>query len=140
MKWLLSLFTGGLGGYAIVAVIVACIASAGSVFVVQNIYEKKLAQSESSAASFRASVAERDASSVTASLTQLQSFIAGMHSAELNFASLQSTVTTQFSAIRKGMQNAPPVPSDCVLDPIRLRAITDATAAANSIASTATAK
>jgi type II secretory pathway pseudopilin PulG len=138
IKFITSFFTGGFGGYLIVAGIVGILASGGSYFIVKNIYDAKLAQSESAAASFRASVAERDSASVTASLTQLQGFIAGMHSAELNFGALQSQLNGKFAAIEKDMKNAPPVPIDCVIDPVRLRALRNATAAANANASTAT--
>lgn len=131
MKWLLSLFTGGFGGYAVIAVVVACFASASSIFIVKNIYDAKLAKSESAFASFRASVAERDISASDASLAKLQSFIKGMQDAEINFTAFQTQLNGQFAAIEKDMKNAPPIPSDCILDPVRLRAIHSATAAAN---------
>lgn len=70
---------------------------------------------------------------VTASLTQLQGFIASMHAADANYGAALDSINAQFAKLKKDLANAKlnPLPVDCKPDVGRLRVLTGAVAAAN---------
>lgn len=134
MSKLLALFGGSLYGYLAVAVLVAGLVGTASSLWVARGKDVEIAQKQSQIDKLTAGYAQRDQAAAENALRTLQDFISGMQKAQLDFASLNSWLTTQFGSIKGALKNAPPLPLGCPpIDAIRLRALRDATAAANHI-------
>lgn len=73
---------------------------------------------------------------VTASLSQLQGFIASMHAADANYNATLADINNSFVVIKKDFNNAThaALPADCRPDVARLRVLTAAVSAANHAA------
>lgn len=71
---------------------------------------------------------------ISASLTQLQGFIATMHSADADYNSKLDAINAQFANLKQELSNAThtPLPADCKPDAGRLRVLSDAVSAANA--------
>jgi len=83
--------------------------------------------------------ANTDKANVTASLSQLETYISTMHASEQNYQNSLDAIHADFASIGKGLNNAvkaKPLPVDCVPDADRLRFLTAATAAANKATGT----
>lgn len=76
--------------------------------------------------------------SISASLSQLQSFIANIHTADTGYQADLDAIKDQFALLKKELHDATlkPLPADCRPDAGRLRVLTDAVASANKRAST----
>lgn len=117
------------GGWLYLAAFVAGGAMAGGAtyYVVHNADTVQL-QNEQLARS------KDQAASATASLNQLNGFIANMHGAALDFQNSQRDIDSRFAALQKGLHNAYThhLPVNCKPDPGRVQSLTDAITAANA--------
>lgn len=125
----LTLLTG-VWGYVAAAVIAAALAVGATHFIDAKSYGLEISNLELKAS-------QQQTQSITASLTQLQNFIATMHTADTGYQTGLAAITANFAAIEKELKSATikPLPVDCRPDVGRLRVLTDATAAANAKAS-----
>lgn len=123
----LSLLTG-VWGYVAAAVVAALLATSATYYVTSRSYQVTISD-------MKAAEANAKATSVSASLTQLQTFIGSMHEAASAYAVQQQDMSAKFTALHKDFQNAikaSPLPLDCAPDPVRLRNLSAAVAAANA--------
>lgn len=75
----------------------------------------------------------KEAADVTASLSQLQGFIASIHLAETNYNDTLDAINSTVASLRGQWKNATakPLPADCFPTPDRVRAVNAAISAAN---------
>lgn len=110
-------------------VVIVLAATAGAThYVDANVYGKKISD-------IKLADANAKTVSVTASLDQLQGFIAKMNSADTNYQSKLDAIKSQFATIQQELANAlhnHPLPADCKPDAGRVRVLHDALAAANA--------
>lgn len=133
LKSLLGLATGALGGiqgYLIAAAIAGLLASGATYYVVHNADTVKLQ-------AVQLADSKAQTASVTASLDQLQGFIATMHTADADYNAVLVSLRGQFAALEQEFKNATakPLPADCRPDAGRLRVLSAAVDAANKAAS-----
>lgn len=85
---------------------------------------------------FRLAQANAQKADISASLTQLQGFIANMQTADTGYESELETLDQDFNNLQKEFHNATlkPLPVDCRPDVGRLHVLTDAVGAANKAA------
>jgi hypothetical protein len=124
---------GGIWGYVIAAALSAALAVGATWYIVGTskdltISNLKLAQSHS------------ETVSVSASLAQLQSFIARMNIADKNYADTLDNIDKQFAGVKDALAHVKisvPLPPDCRPDIGRLRVLQSAVDKANRSATTA---
>lgn len=127
MKWLLSLFGGGIYGYIIAFGIGAALFSGGTYYLVHTANAVEIADLKTAAA-------EQKAANVTAALTQLQTFIANMHGAVADYDTLKGALDAKFAQIERDFRNAikaNPLPLDCKPGAARVRSLGTAIGAVN---------
>ena len=78
--------------------------------------------------------ANQQAVNATAALNQLEKFIAGIKTADVNYKNDLETIKAQFATLKGALANATkkPLPVDCVPDAGRVRAFNAAISAANA--------
>lgn len=115
---------------AVLALVLMGAGAAGGAYVVHNIDVVKLQ-------TVQLADSKAQTASVTASLSQLQDFIAKMNAAGSDYTAALAKINADFAAIKREFVNATlkPLPADCRPDAGRLRVLTDAIAAANKGAS-----
>lgn len=126
----LSLFTGSPWIYAgvfVAGMTVAAGATYGAVHTIDTVKLQALQLAQSKA----------HAADISASLSQLQGFIAAMHSADAGYNVTLDAINSQFAGLKKELAIAvsKPLPADCRPDVGRLRILTAAVGAANKGAS-----
>lgn len=118
---------GGVWGYLAAAGVAAVIATGATYSVVHNAnavaYEQLQLQKSG-----------EEKASISASLAQLQGFIAQMHVAATDFVAIQNDIDTRFDALKKGLPHAfaVPLPANCKPDVERVRSLHAAVAATNA--------
>lgn len=108
--------------------VLALAAAAGAAhYVDANVYGKQISD-------IKLADANAKTASIGASLSQLQGFIASMHSADADYNATLGILNQRFSGLEKELHDATlkPLPVDCKPDAGRLRVLTDAVAAANA--------
>lgn len=127
MGGLIKLATGALGGvwgYVAAAGVSAVLAVGATWYIADNI---RVAQVDA----LKLQIANTQAASATAALTQLQGFISNMHAAATDYGNTVSDIDARFAALQKGLHYAKPLPVDCKPDADRVRGLAAAIAAAN---------
>lgn len=114
---------------AVVALALAAGGAAAAHYVDSNVYGKQIA-------TIQLADSKAQTANVSASLNQLQGFIASMHTADADYNAELDAINAQFSTLKKELTNATvhPLPADCKPDVGRLRVLTDAVSAANKAA------
>lgn len=87
--------------------------------------------------SLKLAESQKQTADVTASLNQLQGFIATMHVAAADYTALQTVLFGKLDTLNKDFLNATkatPLPHDCRPDDVRVRALSTAISAANAAA------
>ena len=126
---ILGSVTGALNPYLfwikLAGIVIVLAATAGAThYVDANVYGNQIKD-------LKLAAAQQQTASVTASLNQLQGFIASMHTSDANYNSALNSISAQFDTIKKEFANATraPLPADCKPDAGRLRVLQDAVAA-----------
>lgn len=129
MSWLTGIL-GGVWGYVGAAVIAAALATSATYFVTSRTYETTIAKMERDQA-------KAQAVSVTASLDKLQSYIASIHQAGIDYGAKQAALFAKLDSLKGEFRNAikpNPLPADCRPDDVRVRELYTAIEAANAAA------
>jgi hypothetical protein len=117
----------GIWGYVGAAAIAAALATGATYFVTSRSYETTIARIERDQA--KAQVAD-----VTASIAKLQTIIASMHQAGVDYGAAQQALFAKLDTLNRNFRNAikpNPLPADCRPDPVRVRSLETAIDAAN---------
>lgn len=130
MSKLLGLLTGAMGGiwgYVAAFVFGSALAVGATYTVVHNANAVEIG-------SLKLAAKTKEAADITASLTQLQGFIAGIHIAQTNYQTTLETIAANTRTAANGWKNATakPLPLDCVPPVDRLRNVNAAIRATNS--------
>jgi hypothetical protein len=129
MSWLTSIL-GGVWGYVGAAAIAAALAVPATYWITSRGYQVTIA-------TMQRDQAKAQAASVTASLDKLQSYIASMHQAGVDYGATQATLFARLDSLNREFRNAikpNPLPADCRPDDVRVRELTAAIEAANTAA------
>lgn len=129
---LVSSALGGVWGYVAAAAIAGGLAAGACHYVDSKAYGLTISN-------LKLDASKQQVVSISASLAQLQSFIASMHNADVGYNAALDALAAKFAPLQKELQDAiaaKPLPVDCRPDSGRLRVLTDAVAAANNPAST----
>jgi hypothetical protein len=132
MPWITSALAG-IWGYVGAAAIVAALAIAGTHYADKEIYGLQIAQ-------LQLVQANTAAANVTASLSKLQSYIANMQAAGVEYGATKDALFAKLDSLNRNFSNAikaTPLPADCRPDDARVRALATAIAAANAAAGAA---
>lgn len=124
MGKLLGLFTGAMGGiwgYVAAFGFGIALATAGTWYVVGNAKDVEIG-------GLKLAASQKATADVTASLSQLQGFIAAMHVADSNYNGALAAIDARFISLERQWKNATakPLPLDCKPDLPRQRMFTDA--------------
>lgn len=128
MKFLLSLFGGGVYGYLIASALSAALSIGGTYYVVHNANAVEIAD-------LKLAAANQQVANVTASLDQLKKFIADMHTSVVGYDTLKDAMDKKLADIQKAFQDAikaKPLPIGCKPDDVRMRNLAAAVAAVNA--------
>lgn len=108
----------------IIALVTALVSGFGSWFVTDGLADAEIAAIEK-----RHAEQERD--DATAALTQFKEDAKVIHDAAEKAQLDLSAVNAELVKIRKGRKDAPPLPPDCVPEPVRMRSLSDSVDATN---------
>lgn len=102
-------------------------AGAATHYVDANVYGNKIA-------AIQLEDQKQKTADITASLSQLQGFIASMHNADAGYNDELAHIDSQFANLKKGLSNAlrTPLPADCKPDVGRVQSLHAALDAANA--------
>lgn len=134
----LSLLSG-VWGYVGAGALGALAVAPAVYYVVHNANASEIAGLNLKISQSQTQVAQSQTQSVTASLDQLQKFIAQMHTADADYQASLTAINSSFDVLKKGLSDAikaKPLPVDCKPDPARVRSLAAAYSAATGKNST----